>query len=367
MAIPVHLRELTKSYGPNTVLPRIDLDIQQGEFFTLLGPSGCGKTTLLRMIAGFNTITGGTIAFGDRVINDLAPSKRNIGMVFQNYAIFPHLTVRGNIAFGLKNRNLSRSEITERTEKIMDVVQIRDYADRMPKNLSGGQQQRVALARAIVIQPSLLLMDEPLSNLDAKLRVEMRNAIHDIQREVGITTVYVTHDQEEAMAVSDRIAVLNQGRIEQVGRPSEIFLKPASQFVAGFVGRTNFINFTVTHENRLLHTASGFELQPDEAYAKALSARQGSQVTLAARPHNIELVPVQQGIAGQVKAVFFLGPEIEYRIEIAGGSQIDVAVPSGREPLAIGTQTGLQIDAATVSLFDPASGQRVATDGGRAQ
>jgi iron(III) transport system ATP-binding protein len=367
MAIPVHLRALTKTYGPNTVLPRIDLDIRQGEFFTLLGPSGCGKTTLLRMIAGFNTITGGTIAFGDRVINDLAPAKRNIGMVFQNYAIFPHLTVRGNIAFGLKNRNLSKSEMVERTERIMDVVQIRDYADRLPKSLSGGQQQRVALARAIVIQPSLLLMDEPLSNLDAKLRVEMRNAIHDIQREVGITTVYVTHDQEEAMAVSDRIAVLNQGRIEQVGRPSEIFLKPASQFVAGFVGRTNFIDFAVTPENRLRHPASGFEMQPDDRDAPALEARKGSRVTLAARPHNIGLASVEQGIAGQVKAVFFLGPEIEYCIEVAGGAQIDVAVASGREPLAIGTPVGLRIDAATVSLFDPASGQRLTADGGRAQ
>ncbi|ODT75670.1 MAG: peptide ABC transporter substrate-binding protein [Pelagibacterium sp. SCN 64-44] len=360
MAVPVHLRSLTKAYDQTTVLPRIDLDIEGGEFFTLLGPSGCGKTTLLRMIAGFNSITGGTISFGERVINDLAPAKRNIGMVFQNYAIFPHMTVRGNIEFGLHKRGLSRADIAERTDRIMDVVQIRQLADRMPKNLSGGQQQRVALARAIVIQPTLLLMDEPLSNLDAKLRVDMRNAIREIQREVGITTIYVTHDQEEAMAVSDRIAILDRGNIEQVGSPDQVFLKPASRFVAGFVGRTNFIDFELADAGALRHASSGIALQPTDADRLALRDLKTDKVLVAARPHNIDLVAPDQGLPGTIASSFFLGPEIEYRVRIADGTLIDVAVPSTQPVLAPTTPVGLRIAPETISIFDMETGRRVA-------
>ena len=208
MSVNIKVKNAVKKYGNNTVIPDLSVDIHEGEFFTLLGPSGCGKTTLLRMIAGFNSIEGGDIYFNDKRINDLDPAKRNIGMVFQNYAIFPHLSVRNNVAFGLKERKLPKDQVVAQTDKFMKLMHIDEYADRMPDRLSGGQQQRVALARALVIQPDVLLMDEPLSNLDAKLRVEMRTVIKEIQNSVGITTVYVTHDQEEAMAVSDRIAVI---------------------------------------------------------------------------------------------------------------------------------------------------------------
>ena len=196
MSVDIRIRNAVKKYGDNTIIPDLSLDIREGEFFTLLGPSGCGKTTLLRMIAGFNTIEGGDFFFNDVRINDMDPVKRNIGMVFQNYAIFPHLTVEKNVAFGLKNRNLPKEEIAAKTDQFLKLVKIEEYRTRMPERLSGGQQQRVALARALAITPDVLLMDEPLSNLDAKLRVEMRTVIKEIQNEIGITTVYVTHDQE---------------------------------------------------------------------------------------------------------------------------------------------------------------------------
>ena len=211
MSQTIRIDHVTKKYGDFTAVDDISLEIQPGEFFTLLGPSGCGKTTLLRMIAGFNEINGGTIYFGDDAINDVPAHKRNIGMVFQNYAIFPHLSVRDNVAYGLKARKIPKDEIKRRTDEAMETVQIEMHADKMPSQLSGGQQQRVALARAIVIRPSLLLMDEPLSNLDAKLRLQMRTSIRKLQKSLGITTIYVTHDQEEALAISDRIAVMNAG------------------------------------------------------------------------------------------------------------------------------------------------------------
>lgn len=223
MSVCIRIKDAVKKYGDNTIISDLSLNIKEGEFFTLLGPSGCGKTTLLRMIAGFNSIEGGDFYFNDKRINDIDPSKRNIGMVFQNYAIFPHMTVRDNVAFGLKNRKESKETIQKETDEFMKLMHISEYADRMPDRLSGGQQQRVALARALVIKPDVLLMDEPLSNLDAKLRVEMRTVIKEIQHTVGITNVYVTHDQEEAMAVSDRIAVMSKGDIQQVGTPKDIY------------------------------------------------------------------------------------------------------------------------------------------------
>ena len=216
MNVEIRIDHALKKYGENVIIPDLSVVIRQGEFFTLLGPSGCGKTTLLRMIAGFNSIEGGDFFFNDKRINDLDPSKRNIGMVFQNYAIFPHLTVQKNVAFGLKNRKLPKETIEKKTDEFLSMMKIQEYRNRLPERLSGGQQQRVALARALAIEPDVLLMDEPLSNLDAKLRVEMREAIKEIQNSLGITTVYVTHDQEEAMAVSDRIAVMNAGVIQQL-------------------------------------------------------------------------------------------------------------------------------------------------------
>ena len=215
MSVNIRINHAVKRYGDNTIITDLSLNIKEGEFFTLLGPSGCGKTTLLRMIAGFNSIEGGDFYFNDTRINDMDPAKRNIGMVFQNYAIFPNMTVEKNVAYGLKNRKLPKEEIKETTDRFLKLMKIEEYRSRMPEKLSGGQQQRVALARALAITPNVLLMDEPLSNLDAKLRVEMRTVIKEIQNTIGITTVYVTHDQEEAMAVSDRIAVMNLGDIHR--------------------------------------------------------------------------------------------------------------------------------------------------------
>ena len=213
MGATITIENALKRYGNDTIINGLSLEVQPGEFFTLLGPSGCGKTTLLRMIIGFNSIEGGIFKINNRVINDIPTNKRNIGMVFQNYAVFPHMSVFDNVAFGLKNRKLPKEEIQKKVDAILKVVKIDHLKNRMPAKLSGGQQQRIALARAIVIEPEVLLMDEPLSNLDAKLRVEMRNAIKRIQKQFGITTIYVTHDQEEALAVSDRIAVMNNGVI----------------------------------------------------------------------------------------------------------------------------------------------------------
>ena len=246
MSNEVIIKNAVKRYGDFTALHGVSLNIEKGEFFTLLGPSGCGKTTLLRMIAGFNSIEGGDFYFGENRINDVPAHKRDIGMVFQNYAIFPHLTVEENVAYGLKARKVDKKEIDRRVKEALELVQIAPLATRKPSELSGGQQQRVALARAFVIEPSVLLMDEPLSNLDAKLRVQMRSIIKKLQRRLGITTIYVTHDQEEALAISDRIAVMNQGRVMQVGTPSEIYAKPENPFVAGFIGVSNFLNCDVT-------------------------------------------------------------------------------------------------------------------------
>ena len=239
MSVNINIRGAVKRYGKNTVIENLTLNIRGGEFFTLLGPSGCGKTTLLRMIAGFNSIEGGDFYFNDTRINDLNPAKRNIGMVFQNYAIFPHMNVRKNVEFGLKNRPFDRKLIHQQADKFLKLMQIDQLAERMPAQLSGGQQQRVALARALCIEPDVLLMDEPLSNLDAKLRVEMRTVIKEIQNNVGITTIYVTHDQEEALTLSDRIAVFNKGYIEQIGTPNEVYNHSQTEFVANFIGDIN--------------------------------------------------------------------------------------------------------------------------------
>jgi len=249
MSHAVIIKEAVKKYGDFTALNGVSLDIKPGEFFTLLGPSGCGKTTLLRMIAGFNTVDGGEIYFDEKQLNNVPAHKRDIGMVFQNYAIFPHLTVAENVAYGLKAKKVPKDQIEKRVEEALELVQILKLKDRKPNELSGGQQQRVALARAFVIEPSVLLMDEPLSNLDAKLRVQMRTVIKKLQRRLGITTIYVAHDQEEALAISDRIAVMKEGHIMQVGTPESIYKKPENTFVAGFIGVSNFVDCEIDGTN----------------------------------------------------------------------------------------------------------------------
>ena len=233
---------VARSFGSVRAVDGVSLGIRDGEFFTLLGPSGCGKTTLLRMVAGFCELDQGRILFGDTRIDTLPAHKRNTGMVFQNYAVFPNLTVGDNVAYGLRARGIARAEILRRVEQVLKLVQLPGYGTRWPHQLSGGQLQRVAIARAVVIEPHVLLLDEPLSNLDAKLRVEMRSEIRHLQKTLGITVLYVTHDQEEALAMSDRIAVMRSGRVEQVGDPRAIYEQPATAFVASFVGSTNLLD-----------------------------------------------------------------------------------------------------------------------------
>lgn len=367
MSVAISFKDIVKKYGDTTVIPELSLEIQKGEFFTLLGPSGCGKTTLLRMVAGFNSIEGGTLAFNGKVMNQVSPSKRNIGMVFQNYAIFPHLSVSGNIAFGLQNRKIPKGEIAKKVEEILKVVQIEAYKDRMPKNLSGGQQQRVALARAIVIRPDVLLMDEPLSNLDAQLRIEMRNAIKHIQREVGITTVYVTHDQEEAMAVSDRIAVMKSGVIQQLGTPRDIYQRPANLFVATFIGRTNVI------DGELLVSESGdHKVKLPGGYTEAipgikLTPSQGSNknVKVSVRPEEFRVTDGDRGIPCVIKDSIFLGMNTHLIVELANGQEVEVIQQSAHDFAQWpGTQVRLMIEARKVNVYDH-TGEHNLTSGER--
>ena len=314
MSVAIMADKVVKRYGDLTIIPQLTQGIKNGEFFTLLGPSGCGKTTLLRMIAGFNTIEGGQIRFNDQVINDIPAHKRNIGMVFQSYAIFPHLTVRQNVEYGLKLRNMSKAEMKEKVDKILDVVQITEYQDRLPERLSGGQQQRVALARAIVIHPSVLLMDEPLSNLDAKLRVEMRSAIREVQKQVGITTVYVTHDQEEALAISDRIAVMKKGVIQQTASPHTIYTRPYNVFVATFIGHSNLFKGRIEEQGggKAVVFADGFVL-PMTTLSE--EAKVGDDVTIAVRPEEFAICGEGQGVKCSIKTKVFLGKYITYGLE----------------------------------------------------
>ncbi|MFQ6099185.1 MAG: ABC transporter ATP-binding protein, partial [Armatimonadota bacterium] len=243
--VSVHLRSVTKRFGDKEAVADATLDIETGELFFLLGPSGCGKTTCLRIVAGFYEPDEGDVLFDDRPMSGVPAHKRNTGMVFQNYALWPHMTVYENVEYGLNVRGLGRDERRERVISALRAVHMSEQAEMRPNQLSGGQQQRIALARALVIEPDVLLLDEPLSNLDARLRLQMREEIRRIHREVGITAIYVTHDQEEALSMADRLAVMNDGRIEQVGTPREVYTRPANEFVAGFIGDTNFIDGVV--------------------------------------------------------------------------------------------------------------------------
>ena len=289
MSVAINIDNVIKRFGKDTIINGLSVDVRPGEFFTLLGPSGCGKTTLLRMIIGFNSIEGGTIKIDDQIINDIPTHLRNMGMVFQNYAIFPHMSVKDNVAFGLKNRKVPKAQMEAQVEEILETVKIGHLKDRMPTQLSGGQQQRVALARAIVIHPQVLLMDEPLSNLDAKLRVEMRNAIKLIQQQIGITTVYVTHDQEEALAVSDRIAIMNNGIIQQIGTPKEIYQRPNCVFVATFIGLSNILETELkTDAAAKILDFGGYQVPMTNL---APAAADGSKVKVSVRPEEFEICP----------------------------------------------------------------------------
>lgn len=314
--ITVQLDNVTKSYGDNPPTVAMDLTIGAGEFFTLLGPSGCGKSTMLRMIAGFLQPSSGVIRFGEREVTDTPPHKRDTGMVFQNYALFPHMTVAQNVAYGLGIRKVAKADRAARIEKALAQVGLAGYGSRRIDQLSGGQQQRVALARAVVIAPSVLLLDEPLSNLDAKLREETRLQIRQVQREAGITGIYVTHDQAEAMAMSDRIAVLEAGKVHQIAAPREIYHRPATAFVARFIGNSNVLSATVLSVNggvRLRLDGGGVLDVPASPNVKAVA---GTGVQVSIRPEQLSFGNAEEGIlAGVVKSLEFTGASLNYEVE----------------------------------------------------
>jgi iron(III) transport system ATP-binding protein len=324
--------------GEVTAVHDVNLDIEKGELVTLLGPSGCGKTTTLRMIAGFEFPTQGSITLDGREINSLPPHKREMSMVFQSYAIFPHLTVFENIAYGLNVQRLSKAVIKERVDKVLDLVHLEGYGDRAPTQLSGGQQQRVALARALIMEPKVLLMDEPLSNLDAKLREEMRTEIRRIQKAMNITSVYVTHDQIEAMTLSDRIVVMNEGLIEQIGTPVEIYRFPNSRFVADFIGRANFVPGEVRQKSdgRLTVNVFGETLELTNIQR---DFRTQEAVTLIIRPEMIRIKKSGELFKGVIRRTVYLGDVIEYDVEVSGqlltGIETD---PYVMEPFPVGEQ-----------------------------
>ncbi|MDH7486463.1 MAG: ABC transporter ATP-binding protein [Anaerolineae bacterium] len=320
----LRLENLSKRFGKTVAVDSLDLEIRDGEIMTLLGPSGCGKTTTLRCIAGLLTPDEGEIYLGDERVTDLPPERRGVGLVFQNYALWPHMTVYDNLAFGLQLRRVARAEIQRRVSEALAMVRLSGFEERYPRQLSGGQQQRVALARALVIEPKLLLLDEPLSNLDAQLREEMRFEIRELQKNLGITSVYVTHDQAEALVLSDRIAILHEGRLVQVGSPAEIYNRPGNRFVAGFIGLTSFVEGTIVRQDAakgyvVVRTRDGLEL-----CARSDVLQTGQEVTVAIRPEHIELYPEEPAVrpaetnflSGRVLRGAYLGDVVDYRIQV---------------------------------------------------
>ncbi len=331
------LRGLRKEFpghdGTDSVVAvsNANLEVPKGTLVTLLGPSGCGKTTLLRMIAGFEEPTSGQVLFGERDVTNHPPNRRDAAMVFQSYAIFPHLNVFDNVAFGLKLQRLSAREVRERVARVMEVTGLTGYEKRSPSQLSGGQQQRVALARCIVMEPRLLLFDEPLSNLDAKLREQMRVEIRELQQRLGITTVYVTHDQVEAMSISDVVVVMEKGHIMQVGSPEDIYARPANRFVADFIGKANFAPAEVVDARTARVGGREVHVQPHEF-------QPGSEVTLMLRPEAVELDRESGQFEGTVERAMFLGSVMEclVRVQGVGDIVVDVANPVAFGRLAVG-------------------------------
>ena len=320
----INIEGVARSFSGTPAVDNVSIAIRDGEFFTLLGPSGCGKTTLLRMVAGFCELDRGRILLGEARIDTLPPHKRNTGMVFQNYAVFPNLTVGDNVAYGLRARKVGKEEIRERVARALKLVQLPDHGERWPHQLSGGQLQRVAIARALVIEPHVLLLDEPLSNLDAKLRVEMRGDIRKLQKQLGITVLYVTHDQEEALAVSDRIAVMRAGRIEQVASPRAIYEAPETPFVASFVGTTNLLEGIVkSRDGEFAEIAcAGTVMRTNSARGKP-----GDAVVMSLRPEALRLLapgeamlPGWATLSGTLGEIEYLGPVTRFAVTLADGA-----------------------------------------------
>jgi multiple sugar transport system ATP-binding protein len=351
----VTIRELRKNYGAVEVIHGVDVDIEDGQFVVLVGPSGCGKSTLLRMIAGLEEVTGGTIAIGDRVVNNLPPSERDIAMVFQNYALYPHKTVASNMAFSLRMRRMDKVEIKSRVDRAAEILGLTDYLDRYPRALSGGQRQRVAMGRAIVRDPQVFLFDEPLSNLDAKLRVQMRAEIRELHQRLATTTVYVTHDQIEAMTMADKIVVMQAGHIEQIGAPLELYDTPANTFVAGFIGSPsmNFFDGVVSDPD-----AAGVMIDIDGVAFPAgprAGLQPGQRVIFGVRPEHLELA--ETGIGVQVAVVEPTGSETHVISRLRDREV--VAVFRERHALKAGQQITLRPDPEQVHLFDAETGTRI--------
>jgi spermidine/putrescine ABC transporter ATP-binding subunit len=355
MALGVGLSDVSvvfrhQSRGDVTAVKSLNLDIRPGEFLTLLGASGCGKTTVLRMIAGFQRPTSGRVLIGDNDVTQIAANQRDIGFVFQNYALFPHLSVFENVAYGLRVKRLDQDEIRQRVEDGLQQVGLRGFDDRMITELSGGQQQRVALARAIVIRPDVLLFDEPLSNLDAQLRIQMRSEIRRLQKELNITAVYVTHDQEEAMAISDRIAIMNAGQIVQIGSAEDLYIHPATRFVATFLGDANLIESTVIDVgmDRLALGVDGYR------WDIAIAARHpaGSNVLAVVRPESIGLSATEGNLKGRVVTSTYLGAKVEYLVRIGNQTlQVVQPNPSRGSRFPEGAEVGVSLPHAYVHLL----------------
>jgi spermidine/putrescine transport system ATP-binding protein len=337
--VPAEIRliDLQKRFGDVRAVDGVSIDVRAGEFFSLLGPSGCGKTTTLRMIGGFELPTGGRILLRDRDITYDAPDKRPVNMVFQQYALFPHLDVGDNIAFGLKRKGVERADITRRVGEALELVRLGGYQRRKPSQLSGGQQQRVALARALVNRPAVLLLDEPLGALDLKLRRQLQLELKRIQAEVGITFVYVTHDQEEALTMSDRIAVMHAGRVEQLGTPEELYERPATRFVADFIGTTNLLGGTVEGDG-LVRLDGG-----DLARVGTAGLAAGTAIEICLRPEAIAIVESEApgAIAATVDQAAYLGTNVSYQVRTAGGLILSVLAPKTGARLPVGSEVAV--------------------------
>ena len=341
-------RNVGKIYGSGatavTALGDVSISVERGEFFTLLGPSGCGKTSLLRCIAGFETPTSGAILLSGKDITYTPPNARPVNTVFQSYALFPHLSVADNVGFGLKMLGKSRTEVAKAVARVLELVKLEGFANRMPQQLSGGQQQRVALARALAPEPQVLLLDEPLSALDLKLRKEMQSELKRLQTETGITFIFVTHDQEEALTMSNRIGVMSDGALLQVGTPREIYDHPVNRFVADFIGETNFLPARVD--------AGGVLLGSGEHLDVRLSGQTGT-VILAIRPEQIGIAPAGSGIAATVADAIYMGTDTHYRLTLGDASQVIARVQSNTGPsLQIGATVGVTIDAQSVQVLE---------------
>ena len=350
----VEIRDVRKAYGSTRVIHGVDVDIADGEFVILVGPSGCGKSTLLRMIAGLENISGGEIRIGDRVVNDVPPKERDIAMVFQNYALYPHMTVADNMAFSMKLRKADKAEIAQRIERAAGILGLKPLLDRFPRQLSGGQRQRVAMGRAIVRDPQVFLFDEPLSNLDAKLRVAMRTEIKELHQRLKTTTVYVTHDQIEAMTMADKIVVMHDGIVEQIGAPLDLYDRPGNLFVAGFIGSPsmNFMKGKLSFSNgRSIFEGPGDIRIPVNAPA----GDDGRPVTLGMRPEHLTITP--DGFGTQIAVIEPTGSETQV-VTKAGGQEI-VCLFRERVTAHPGETMRILPDANLVHLFDAESGQRI--------